>query len=93
MKEKILRFFGIMFSVFFLIASLGIIFWITQDEQERLALREKAGLASVNDLAAENAKKQAEAEVLASFETADKTLNDIDALLSALSIDDLPSED
>lgn len=92
MKEKILRFFGITCSVFFLIASLGIIFWITQDEQERLALRERAGLTSAQDLAAENAKKQAEAEALASFEAADKTLNDIDALLSALSIDDLPND-
>ncbi|MFA9262077.1 MAG: hypothetical protein ACEQSB_01820 [Undibacterium sp.] len=89
--HKISRIFGIGLSVLFLIASAGIIFWISQDEQERLALKERAGLMAVSDPAAE-AEKQTTADATAALEAADRTLRDIDMLLSTLSSDDLPNE-
>lgn len=93
MKEKIFRFFGITGSVLFLLVSFGIIFWIGQDEQERLAFKERARfLSGKEDLGKEaarvlSAKKMEEAEVL------DKALHDIDVLLSSLTLDELPTEE
>lgn len=94
MLKKIIRIAGIVCSVLFIAASLGIIFWITQDEQQRLALRERAGFTdSQEDVLAKEAEEKAKAEARANVEAADKALTDIDRLLSALSTDDLPSED
>jgi flagellar basal body-associated protein FliL len=94
MLKKVIRIAGIVCSVLFLAASLGIIFWITQDEQERLALRERAGFAdSQEDILTKEAEEKAKAEVRSGIEAADKTLSDIDRLLSTLSTDDLPIED
>ena len=57
MKEKLIRYSALTFSVCLLAASVGVIFWITRDEQARLAARERAAL-----LAAEQAY-QSEAEL------------------------------
>lgn len=94
MLKKVIRIAGIMSSLLFLATSFGIIFWITQDEQQRLALRERAGFAdSQEDRLAKEAEDRVKAESSAAVEMADKTLADIDRLLSSLSTDDLPSED
>ncbi len=94
MFKKIIRIAGITSSLLLFAASLGIIFWITQDEQQRLALRERAGFTDNREvISAKETEDQKKAEASAAVETADKTIADIDRLLSSLSTDDLPSED
>ena len=92
MLQKVIRIFGIGLSVMLLVASGGIIFWISQDEQERLALKERVSLMGDADPSGEIEKKS-KADAAAELETADRTLHEIDTLLAALSSDDLPSEE
>lgn len=78
----------------FLVASVGIIFWISRSEQERLVLKERAGIATL-----ENTEKDAQAQAAAQdaqaqADRADVALHDIDTLISTLgSDDDLPNEE
>ncbi len=91
MVRKIIRIGGAILSVLFLIGSVGIIYWISQDEQERLALKERAGLANSDEISRAQEKKAKE-DMAAELEIVDRSLHDIDALIANLSNDDLPSE-
>lgn len=93
MLRKIARIVGISLSVLFLLASAGIIFWISQDEQERLALKERAGLIGNDDPEAEELARQAKADAADGIAAVDKAIRDIDTLLASISIDDLPTEE
>lgn len=91
MLQKIIRISGGILSVLFLIGSIGIIYWISRDEQERLVLKERAGL--VDDNAETRAQeKKAKEDAVAELEVVDRSLHDIDALMATIANDDLPSE-
>lgn len=91
MKEKILRFTALSFSVLLLAVSAGVIVWIGRDESSRLAAREKAAIEAAEKASAEEKALEAEAESADSQDSA-KLLHDIDTLLSSLASDDLPDD-
>lgn len=92
MKEKILRFIVISFSVLLLAASSGVIVWISRDEGSRLAAREKAAIEAAEKASAEEQALEAGDET-AESQDSEKLLHDIDTLLTSLSSDGLPDED
>lgn len=91
MLHRIIRISGVTLSVLFLIGSIGIIYWISQDEQERLALKERAGLVD-NSEESRAQEKKAKEDIAAELEVADRSLHEIDALMATIANDDLPSE-
>ncbi len=90
MKEKIIRFVVISASSLLLAVSIGLIFWIAQDERLRLTDRENAALE-----AAERADREVSDRAAgeAAGGDAEKVFHDINMLISGLSMDDLPTED
>lgn len=92
MREKLLRFSAITLSVLLLSASVGVIFWIAQDEHSRLANRERAALEAAEEAARREAVA-ANGTSEADGEAAEKMFHDIDTLVAELSMDDLPIED
>lgn len=91
MLHRIIRISGVTLSVLFLIGSIGIIYWISQDEQERLALKERAGLVD-NSEESRAQEKKAKEDIAAELEVADRSFHEIDALMATIANDDLPSE-
>lgn len=91
MLHRIIRISGVTLSVLFLIGSIGIIYWISQDEQERLALKERAGLVD-NSEESRTQEKKAKEDIAAELEVADRSLHEVDALMATIANDDLPSE-
>lgn len=90
MKEKIIRFIALAFSVLLLAVSAGVIIWISRDESSRLAVRERAAIEAAERASVE--ERALEEEVSAESQDAEKLFHDIDTLLSGLSNDDLPDE-
>ena len=91
MKEKIIRFITIAFSVLLLAVSAGVIVWISRDESSRLAARERAAIEAAERASAEE-KALESMDASADSQDAEKLFHDIDILLSGLSNDDLPDE-
>lgn len=91
MKEKIIRFITIAFSVLLLAVSAGVIVWISRDESSRLAARERAAIEAAERASAEE-KALESMDASADLQDAEKLFHDIDTLLSGLSNDDLPDE-
>ncbi|MFZ1627105.1 MAG: hypothetical protein WAT81_04870 [Candidatus Moraniibacteriota bacterium] len=92
MKEKLLRFGAIVFSVILLMASVGMIFWMARDERVRLVDREQAALEAAA-AAVDRESQIAKAAERAGEDDTEKIFNDIDTLIAGLSMDDLPIED
>lgn len=91
MKDKIIRFITIAFSVLLLAVSAGVIIWISRDESSRLAARERAAIEAAERASAEE-KALESMDASADSQDAEKLFHDIDTLLSGLSNDDLPDE-
>jgi hypothetical protein len=91
MKEKILRAFIFFGTAALLIASVGIISWINQNEGTRLTLVERFNLEK---------KSQSQTEALSAILTTEKIMtetdrafSDIGTLLLSIGSDDLPDEE
>lgn len=92
MMEKITRIIAVSFSVLLLVASVGVIVWISRDESSRLAARERAAIEAAERAQAEERALEASDETVESQDS-EKLLHDIDTLLNGLASDDLPDED
>ena len=92
MKEQLARSGVIVISMTLLALSVGVIYWISQDERSRLALREKAALEAAAHLRERETMLGSDGPVSGN-EEAEKMLHDIDRLLINLSSDDLPDEE
>ncbi|MBP9727884.1 MAG: hypothetical protein KBD27_00740 [Candidatus Moranbacteria bacterium] len=91
MKEKFLRGIILVSSVVLFIASFAIIFWISQSEETRLALREQFTLESMSQLGKDD-KNRASLEQIADTDDVGRALSEIETLLSSVGSDDLPEE-
>ncbi len=88
MKEKFILF----SSIFLLIASVAIIFWINQEEKIRLALYDRLAIQDITELPTSTVLETPE-QYLATDGDVEQTFSRIDVLLSSIGSDDLPLED
>lgn len=89
-KEKFFRSVAVFGSIVLLTASVAIIFWINQSEEARLALREQFTLEKVNQLRVGADVKALSGQQSDSNE--EQLFSEIDALLSVVGSDDIPTE-
>ena len=93
MKETFQKTLATSLSGILLALSVGVIFWISRDEQGRLAEREQAALEAARLSSEAEARERISVEThVDSAEAADRTFHDIDALLASLGSDDVPDE-
>lgn len=88
MKEKIILF----SSVFLLVASFAIIFWINQSEKVRLAIRDRFTIEEMNPFPV-NATLDAPEKQISTTGDVEQTFSRLDVLISSIGSDDIPSEE
>jgi type II secretory pathway pseudopilin PulG len=91
MNSKLIRYSTVSFSVLLLAASVGVVYWITRDEQARLAERERQAIEAA-ERAYRAEQEQLDQQRTSASDEVGPILHDIDTLLGRLSGDDLPTE-